>query len=35
MRIIHPMKGSLKMDSLESHFISQGRWEMSRMSTKL
>ena len=35
IRIIHPMKGILKMDSLESHFISHGRCEIRKMSAKL
>ena len=35
MRIIHPTSGILKNVSFDSHFISHGRCEMSRMSTKL
>ena len=35
MRISQPTIGYLKKSSLESHFISHGRWDSSSMSTKL
>ena len=35
IRISQPTAGILKNCALASHFISHGRWEMSRMSTKL
>ena len=35
IRISHPTSGNLKNSALLSHFISNGRCEMSRMSTKL
>ena len=35
MRISQPTSGYLKKSSFDSHFISHGRCEISRMSTKL
>ena len=32
--IIQPMTGIRNSSALDSHFISQGRWLMSRMSAK-
>ena len=32
--IIQPSTGTRNSSALESHFISQGRWLMSRMSAK-
>ena len=32
--IIHPITGMRKMDSLLSHFISQGRWLIRKMSAR-